>query len=199
MQAPNVAIIEAFYPGVKGSEAIAGAIFAMAAEATTVPVPVPVPVQSATSAAAPAEPLLALLAPPSPALALLSTGSAKGGHHLPIRYSSASYVDRFGRMPYSVYRASWVSRTQPRDAMVTASDSPRTDKRSFGSRPCIRSCVYLHIRPSVRSFVHSSLHSFTHGMARACVFGPGGQQQYGRDEFGCLARSHIPIPQQHCC
>ena len=108
MQAPNVAIIEAFYPGVKGSEAIAGAIFAMAAVATTGPVPVPV--QSATSEAAPAEPLAPLAPPSSTVSAPLSTESAKGGHHLPIRYSSASYVDRFGRMPYSVYRASWVSK-----------------------------------------------------------------------------------------
>jgi hypothetical protein len=65
LQAPNVAVIEAFYPGTRGAEAIAGAIFAT---------PLP-PASSAASA------------------------------------GERQFIERWGRLPYSVYPASWVNET----------------------------------------------------------------------------------------
>ena len=62
--AANVAVVEAFYPGTRGSEAIASAIFA-----------VPIPPTTTT-----------------PGL---------GGN------TTAAYVDRFGRLPYSVFPQAW--------------------------------------------------------------------------------------------
>jgi hypothetical protein len=73
MKAPNVAIVEAFYPGTKGSESIAGAIFASSAE--------------------------------------------------------GKYIDRWGRLPYSVYPKHWVNLSKM-DEMDLAAYPGRTYRYS---------------------------------------------------------------------
>ena len=90
MAAPNVAIIEAFYPGTRGSEAIAAALFAM-------------PTPSTTAANG----------------AVIGAG---GG---------AAYVDRWGRMPYSIYPASWAG-LSPMDEMDLAVTVAKRAALPFG-------------------------------------------------------------------
>jgi hypothetical protein len=73
LNAPNVAVVEAFYPGTKGSEAIAGAIFAKGSASTS---------------------------------------------------AQIDYVERYGRLPYSIYAASWVN------ASLMVRDIPMFCRRS---------------------------------------------------------------------
>jgi hypothetical protein len=88
LKAPNVAIIEAFYPGTMGSDAIAGAIFAMPP-------------------------------PPTPGAAVAITPGAAVGN----------YIDRWGRLPYSIYPAEWIA-NNPMDQMDLAASPGRTYRYS---------------------------------------------------------------------
>jgi hypothetical protein len=110
MAAPNVAIIEAFYPGTMGSEAIAGAIFAMS--------PPPAPADGHDQSTATAAAAAAAAASGASSASGVSGGAAASG-----------YVDRWGRLPYSVYPAKWIH-NNPMDQMDLAARPGRTYKYS---------------------------------------------------------------------
>ena len=105
MAASNVAIVEAFYPGTRGSEAIAAALFAAA------PLEISIADNVASGASGSAS-----------TRAAASAGGSRG-----------VYVDRWGRMPYSMYSAEWVG-LSPMDEMDLASGPGRT-YRSVRSSP----------------------------------------------------------------